>query len=96
MAQVIWSARATAHLQEITSYIRRGSPKYSKIVAREIVAATRRLKRMPLSGRVIPEFENSNFREIFQYNYRILYQIEGDLVRILGLIHGKRKLNSIH
>ena len=74
MAQVIWSGRAVSHLQEISSYIRRGSPKYSRIVARDIVAATRRLKKAPLSGRIIPEFESSNFREIFQYNYRVLYR----------------------
>jgi toxin ParE1/3/4 len=49
----------------------------------------------PLMGRVVPELENAAIREFFIYSYRVIYQVSGDDVQVLAVIHGKRLLDSV-
>lgn len=64
MAEVGWSPRAIEDVQTIAAYIAEDSLAYAKSVAQKIVARTRRLSRCPMSGRVVPEFENEHIREV--------------------------------
>ena len=89
---VAWSPRALADVQAIASYIASDSPSYAKAVVRRIVALTRTLREFPLSGRKVPEFDDENIRELFAYNYRIIYRVAGNEVVIAAVVHGKRIL----
>ena len=46
-------------------------------------------------GRIVPELDNPNIRELFIRDYRLIYAIEKARVVILGLIHGKRDLKRL-
>jgi len=46
----------------------------------------------PLSGRVVPEFEVGQIREVFQRPYRIIYHIRPDHVEVIGVIHMSRRI----
>jgi toxin ParE1/3/4 len=91
---LIWSARAAEDLEAIAEYIARDSDAYSSSVTRSILDKTRILSTFPLSGRVVPEFDDKTIREIFAYSYRIIYQVEKDSVRIAAIIHGRRNIDS--
>jgi plasmid stabilization system protein ParE len=43
-------------------------------------------------GRIVPEFDDHNLREVFAYTYRIIYEIDGDSVTIAAVVHGNRML----
>ena len=90
MAQVIWTAGATRHLEAIKDYISRDSDEQARLVIARLVGAADRLADFPLSGRLIPEVNESNSREVLSGPYRIMYRIEGDTVCITGIIHGAR------
>jgi toxin ParE1/3/4 len=45
-------------------------------------------------GRVVPELANPAIREHFIYSYRVIYQVSGDDVQVLSVIHGRRLLDS--
>jgi len=46
---------------------------------------------MPESGRIVPELENSEIRELFEGNYRIVYRIKTkDYIEILTVHHTSR------
>lgn len=47
---------------------------------------------LPRLGRVVPEIEQEQVREIPLYAYRILYEITGDDVFILAVVHKRREL----
>ncbi|HWN08859.1 MAG TPA: type II toxin-antitoxin system RelE/ParE family toxin [Pyrinomonadaceae bacterium] len=34
----------------------------------------------PFAGRTVPEFDDKTIREVFVYNYRIVYQLESERV----------------
>ena len=41
-------------------------------------------------GRIVPEIDDPNVRELFVYSYRLIYEINPDGLEILAIIHGKR------
>ena len=45
-------------------------------------------------GRVVPELQDENIREVFVYSYRIVYELVTDTVQINAIIHGRRDLEK--
>lgn len=45
----------------------------------------------PLSGRVAPEFNLPQIREVLEGPYRIIYYIKPDQIDVIVVIHGARK-----
>jgi toxin ParE1/3/4 len=90
--EVVWSPRAVEDVEAIASHIADDSPAYAAAVVRKIVASTRKLSRFPFAGRIVPEFDDENLREQFAYSYRIIYRIQGEIVTIAAVIHGRRLL----
>ena len=91
--RVSWSPRALQDLEAIGDYIASDSPAYATAVVKRIVSLTRTLSNFPNSGRMVPEFENSNIRELLAYSYRIIYTLSHQDVMIAAIIHGKRNLS---
>ncbi len=81
-------------MEGIAEYIEQDSPFYARTVVARIVAATRNLVQFPMTGRVVPEMRDFAFREVFAFNYRIIYQVEETVVTIVAVVHGKRLLDT--
>jgi plasmid stabilization system protein ParE len=61
-------------------------------VAQDIVAKMDILDELPRIGRVVPELNNENIRELSLYSYRILYETTDKDVFVLAVIHRRRDL----
>ena len=61
---------------------------------KEIVKKASRLEVMPHIGRIVPELEQDDIREVFIYSYRIVYQIFSEQIVILAVIHGFRNMQA--
>ena len=48
----------------------------------------------PQSGQMVPEYQDSDIREVIEGSYRVIYEISADEVRVLAVIHGARLLPS--
>jgi toxin ParE1/3/4 len=92
VATVGWTAQALDDLDAVCLYIARDAPHIAQIFAARAFDATERLAEFPLSGRVVPETERPEIREVFVYSYRIIYRYTGDAVVILTVHHGARPL----
>jgi toxin ParE1/3/4 len=90
--RIVWSQRAAKDLESITDYIAADSPTYAGTVLKNIVKQTRILARFPQAGRMVPEYDDENLRELIVYNYRIIYRLQQDEALIVAVIHGKRVL----
>lgn len=89
--RIIWTEKARRDLRDIVRYLRQHSPEAAERISRQIVASTRRLEAFPFSGRIVPELEGSEFREVIVGDYRVVYEVtEGDTVEILTIVHSKR------
>jgi toxin ParE1/3/4 len=65
-------------------------------VVDKILVGARKLRNFPLTGRIVPEFEDDAIREYFVYNYRVIYRLRNREITILAVIHGKRILISLN
>jgi toxin ParE1/3/4 len=92
--RVVWSRRALADVEAIASYIAADSSSYAGTVVRKILASTRALANFPYSGRMVPEVEDENLREVFAYSYRVIYRVEQTTIIVAAVIHGKRMLST--
>ncbi len=71
MATVIWSPRALRRLGEIWFFIAAGSETNADSVSERISQAALSLSDFPEAGRMVPEFERRDIREILVRPYRL-------------------------
>ncbi|MCU0286732.1 MAG: type II toxin-antitoxin system RelE/ParE family toxin [Acidobacteria bacterium] len=97
MAKVRWSEKSSKNLQALYEYISRDSKIYAGRFVESLIKAVKKLEIMPFYGRVVPEFERDELREVIYRNYRIVYRLVGDdnNVEVLAVIHSARDINSL-
>ena len=71
-------------------YIARDSVYYAEKFEDDALKATENLELFPEMGRIVPERNDPNTRELIFGSYRIMYKIDGDNCYIITIIHGKR------
>lgn len=87
---VKWTKPAKQDLKAVYIYIKKDSEYYAKKVANEIVDKSEFLNEFPQMGKIVPEINDPNIREIYVYSYRLIYEILNNKISILALIHGRR------
>ena len=90
--KIIWSNPAVSDLENIKNYIDKDSQYYSSIFIEKIIESVDKLSKFPLIGRIVPEFNDQNIREIIYQHYRIIYKVNGKSIFILTVAHGGRNL----
>lgn len=87
--KVVWTDTAKRNLRTIQDYIAQNSPAYAKRMVDRLTSCSKRIGVFPLSGRVVPEFELGQVREVFQRPYRIIYYIRPE---VIGVVHMSRRI----
>ena len=91
MAEIVWTEKASTHLQAIYKYIATDSPVYAARFVKSLINAANKLETMPFCGRIVPELDNQDLREVVFRNYRIVYSTsELPVLTILAVVHGAR------
>ena len=89
---LIWSIRAKADIQKIAKYIERDSKANADTMVGRIIQAVRRLPTRPLSGRMVPEWNRAEYREVIVYPYRVVYRVSSKTVQIGMIFHSRQSL----
>ncbi len=90
--RIIWSPLAVERAAEIAEYISRDNPTAAEKWIDTVFSKVEQLKSFPESGRIVPEINSKDFRELIYGNYRIIYRVEKKQVSILTIRHGKQIL----
>lgn len=95
---VKWTDPAKLHLKKISDFISLDSKYYAKKVSSEIVFRTEQLSDMPRRGRIVPEVNDNNIRELFIYSYRIIYEVMNANIYVLAVVHMRQEFDpeNIH
>ena len=93
MVEIKWTNKSINDLKSIFEYIAQDSKKYASLQIKKIKERTKQLKIQPLSGRVVPEFDDLNIRELIEGNYRIVYMIYEQKIFILTVDHSAKLLS---
>ena len=92
MAKVVWTGPALRDLEVIVRYIAMDSPRYAERFSKRLVQAPRVLREYPSVGRIVPEYQLANLRELILGAYRIIYEIRQETCYIEAVIHASRDL----
>ena len=92
MVKVLWTDMARDDLKSIFEYISEDSSFYAKRFAEKLLVKVEVLAEFPKMGRIVPEFETHEIRELIEGNYRIVYKVFDDRVDVLRIHHSSRQL----
>jgi len=92
---VKWTEIANRDLIEVVEFIGRDSRFYAAALVRDVRVVARSLRIFAERGRVVPEINVFEIRELFIGNYRLIYKVTSDRVFILGFVHGARNLTAL-
>ena len=96
MVTVIWIDQAIDDIHSIAEYIAKDSQKYAAITVSKLFERVEMLTSHPKAGRVVPETNNENIRELIEGNYRIIYEIISEQrIEILTVHHSARQLKNL-
>jgi toxin ParE1/3/4 len=88
-----FAASAVKDLEEMRAwYADQQVPDVGERILREVVFRIETLAKFPESGRVVPEFDIAQLREIIHPPFRIVYRIDKARVRIVRVWRSERLL----
>jgi plasmid stabilization system protein ParE len=91
VVRVVWSEAAVEGLEETLEYIAFDHPAAARNLWRQAKAATRTLRRFPMKGRMVPEYQDPAIRELIVGPLRIIYTTEAPgLATILAAVRSER------
>ena len=93
MAQVNWTQKSLKDLRAINDYISLDSTFYAARFVSKLIERVDQLTEFPESGRIVPEKESSEIRELIEGNYRIFYRVKKDKVTILRIHNSAKRIN---
>ena len=95
--KIVWTFRARGDLRDIASFIAVDNPSAALKLGDLIFARVDSLKNFPELGRIVPERNQPDLREIIVRDYRIIYRVKKKekCLEILRVWHGARGEPSI-
>lgn len=91
MRRVRWSLRSTHDLLDIGEFIAQGDPVAARAWIGRLRARVALAAITPLAGRVVPELNRRDVREVFLRSYRIVYQVLPRELAVLTIFEGHRR-----
>ena len=95
MAVVRWSLAAEHDLQLIEDFVAGDSPLRAVAFVDRLVQSVGVLAVAPHLGRMVPELQREDLRELIFRGYRLVYLDRESEVTILRVVHGARDLRSL-
>lgn len=92
MASLRWTSEALGRLEDIELYITQDNPAAAKNQISKLLDRAAQLVVAPRSGRVVPDYQDEDVREILEAPYRIIYYLNGDYIEILSVMHYRQLL----
>lgn len=89
---LFWSSRARNDLITIALYIAADNPAAARKHVIKLQAKAEAATKNPHANRIVPEMRRNDIREVLSGNYRIIYQIEGDILTVQTVLEGHRLL----
>ncbi|HTS20058.1 MAG TPA: type II toxin-antitoxin system RelE/ParE family toxin [Verrucomicrobiae bacterium] len=90
---VHWTDTAQGHLDSIYRYIAQNSTEYAKRMVDRLTRRSQQIADFPESGRIVPEYQMEQIREVIEGPYRIIYYITPDQIDVLAVIHAARNIS---
>ena len=92
---VVWTDPAIQDLKSIREFIAKDSEYYASEFIERVITAVDKLQNFPQLGRIVPELQTDNIRELIYQAYRVIYRTANNHIEVLAAIHGGRDLAGL-
>jgi len=88
--KITWSPLALDRVDKVAEYIARDNYKAALEWINTVFNKVDKLAKYPLRGRIVPEINRPDIREIFYWNYRIIYRYSQSHLFVLTVRHQRQ------
>lgn len=92
--KIVWAPLALERMEEAVRFVARDKPGAARRWAEQLLLRVDRLAEFPESGRVVPEIDRDDIREIVHASHRVIYRVLDREVRIMTVRHAARLLDE--
>ncbi|MGH7343352.1 MAG: type II toxin-antitoxin system RelE/ParE family toxin [Candidatus Rokuibacteriota bacterium] len=92
--RVVWTEQARRMLDDAVSYLAQDSRPAAERLLTQALEAASSLDIHSERGRLVPELEQPNIRQLLVQRYRLIYEVTPAEVQVLAFIHGARDLTG--
>jgi toxin ParE1/3/4 len=92
--KLTWSPLANDQVDDAIAYIAADDPTAAVHWLEQLLERVASLSRFPDSGRVVPELQRDDIRELIVDPYRVIYRRSADVVEIVSVRHGARDFDQ--
>ncbi|HEY2328243.1 MAG TPA: type II toxin-antitoxin system RelE/ParE family toxin [Verrucomicrobiae bacterium] len=83
--KIIFSEPAIADLESIIRFIAKDNPSAAASFGAKLIGSVRHLATFPRMGRIVPEKNDEDIREVIFKPYRIFYRVK-DEIRVIEIV----------
>lgn len=91
--KLTWAPLAIQRVLEAAEFIALDKPEAARRWAESTFEAASRLRELPRSGRIVPEVNRPELREIIHGAFRIVYRIEQDEILVLTVRRSSQRFD---
>jgi plasmid stabilization system protein ParE len=92
--RLTWSPLASEQVDDAVAYIAADDPAAALAWLERLLERVKALTAYPDSGRVVPELQREDIREIVVSPYRVMYRRGAEAVEIAAIRHGARQFDD--
>jgi len=89
--RLLWSPQSLRDLDAIREYIAKDSKDYADLTVARIFSAVERLIEFPHSGRIVPERDEPEIREIVVGRFRVVYRVRVAQLEVATVFRASRE-----
>jgi len=90
-----WNPAAEYDLYDIHSYIAKDQPINADRFVARLIERAEEATLYPHKHRKAPELDRDDVREVFEGQYRIIFQVHTHEVEVIAVLHGSRLLRDL-
>jgi toxin ParE1/3/4 len=90
--KIVWSPLAIERVIEEGRYIARDNPVAAEAWVRTLFVRVEKLRSFPMSGRMVPERQREDTREVIYRSHRVIYRVERSRLLVLTIRHARQRL----
>ena len=92
MEQIKWTNKSLKDLKSIHDFISLDSKFYATRFINKLIQRFEQLVLFPASGRIVPEKNNPEIKELIEGNYRIFYRHNNNNITILRIQNSAKRI----
>lgn len=88
---IVWSPQSLRDLDAIREYIANDSEHYAGLTIARIFSAVEQLIKFPHLGRIVPERDEPEIREVIVGRFRVVYRVQDELIEVATVFRAARE-----